>query len=103
MRHGAGPADASCSGQFFRDAQTAVDAGDPQNYVAAAVALPKVSTPRANAVSRGFVNFIAGDHGSILSPAASLAATAEIQRQIVTFAASDGATILISSPAVIQP
>ncbi len=123
--------------QFFRDAQTAVDSGDPLNYITAAVALrpyhliqivgggavlpdqvvpnsatqrlivaaaiPKVSTAGANAVSRGYVNFIAGDHGSILSPAASLAATVEIQRQIVTFAASDGTTILISNPAVIQP
>ena len=123
--------------QFFRDAQTAVDSGDPLNYVTAAVALrpyhliqivgggavlpdqvvpnsatqrlitaaaiPKVATAGANAVSRGYVNFIVGDHGSILSPAASLAATVEIQRQIVTFAASDGTTILISNPAVIQP
>jgi pimeloyl-ACP methyl ester carboxylesterase/uncharacterized protein YdbL (DUF1318 family) len=123
--------------QFFRDAQTAVDSGDPLNYVTAAVALrpyhliqivgggavlpdqvvpnsatqrlitaaaiPKVATAGPNAVSRGYVNFIVGDHGSILSPAASLAATVEIQRQIVTFAASDGTTILVSNPAVIQP
>ncbi len=123
--------------QFFRDAQTAADSGDPLNYITAAVALrpyhliqivgggavlpdqvvpnaatqrliiaaglAKVSTAGPNAVSRGYVNFIAGDHGSILSPAASLAALIEIQRQVVTFAVTDGATILISNPAVIQP
>ena len=68
-----------------------------------AAGLAKVSTAGPNAVSRGYVNFIAGDHGSILSPAASLAALIEIQRQVVTFAVTDGATILISNPAVIQP
>jgi len=123
--------------QFFRDAQTAVDSGDPLNYVTAAVALrpyhliqvvgggavlpdqvvpnsatqrlitaaalPKVATAGANAVSRGYVNFIAGDHGSILSPAGGLAPLVGIQQQVVTFAASDGATIRIQNPAVIQP
>jgi pimeloyl-ACP methyl ester carboxylesterase len=123
--------------QFFRDAQTAVDSGDPQNYIASAVALrpyhliqvvgggaslpdqvvpnsatqrlivaaalPRVSTAGANAVSRGYVNFLVGDHGSILSPAASLAATVQMQTETVAFAATDGATILISNPAVVQP
>ncbi|MCS6946960.1 MAG: hypothetical protein NZM12_05030 [Steroidobacteraceae bacterium] len=124
--------------QFFRDAQNAVDSGDPLNYIAVAAGLrpyhliqvvgngttvlpdqvvpnsatqrlivagnlTRVSTPGPNAVSRGFVNFIAGDHGSILSPAASLAATVEMQTQTVTFAASDGALIAIANPTVIQP
>jgi pimeloyl-ACP methyl ester carboxylesterase len=125
--------------QFFRDAQTAVDSGDPWNYIVRAAALrpyhlmqvvgggtptslpdqvvpnsatqrlwftaalTKVSTAGANAVSRGYVNFIVGDHGSILSPAASLAATVEMQTQTVTFAATNGTTILVSNPAVIQP
>jgi hypothetical protein len=68
-----------------------------------ASALPRVSTAGANAVSRGYVNFIVGDHGSILSPAASLAATVQMQTETVTFAATDGATILITNPAVVQP
>ena len=124
---------------FFIDAQTAVDSGDPVNYMSSAVALrpyllfqvvgsatslpdqvvpnsgtarliaaagptfTKVSTPGPNAISRGYVNFVAGDHGSILSPAASLATTVEMQTEAVTFAASGGTTILISNPAVIQP
>lgn len=124
---------------FFADAQTAVDSGDPINYIASAIALRpyhliqvvgsatslpdqvvpnsatqrliaaagptfvKVSAPGANAVSRGYVNYLVGDHGSILSPAASLAATVEMQTQTVTFAASGGTTILVSNPAITQP
>ncbi len=124
---------------FFSDAQTAVDSGDPVNYIASAIALRpyhlmqvvgngtslpdqvvpnsatqrliaaagptfvKVSTPGANAVSRGYVNYLLGDHGSILSPAASLATTVEMQTQTVTFAASGGTTILVSNPAITQP
>ena len=123
--------------QFFRDTQTAIDSGDPLNYISSAVALrpyhliqvvgggtvppdsvvpnaatqrlifaaglTKVSTPGPNAVSRGYVNYVVGNHGSIIDPTASLAATAEMQRQTVTFAATDGATILIANPAVVQP
>jgi pimeloyl-ACP methyl ester carboxylesterase len=125
--------------QFFRDAQTAIDSGDPWNHGAAAAAntpihmiqvvgatpppplpdqvvpnsatqrlidvmgLTKVSTPGANAVSRGFVNFVAGDHSSILNPAASLPATVEMQTQTVTFAVSSGTVIPITNPAVVQP
>lgn len=124
---------------FFIDAQTAVDSGDPVNYMASAVALRpyhliqvvgsgtslpdqvvpnsatqrliaaagptfvKVSTPGPNAVSRGYVNYLVGDHASILSPAASLAATIEMQTQTVTFAATGGTTILVSNPAITQP
>ena len=124
---------------FFSDAQTAVDSGDPVNYIASAIALRpyhmiqvvgsgtslpdqvvpnsatqrliaaagptfvKVSAAGPNAVSRGYVNYLVGDHGSILSPAASLAATVEMQTQTVTFAASGGTTILVSNPAITQP
>lgn len=41
------------------------------------------------------VRFTAGDHGSILSPAASLAATQEMQRQTVNFLASGGTCLPI--------
>jgi hypothetical protein len=45
-------------------------------------------------VGSGYVNFIAGDHGSLLSPASSAAATVELQTRVSTF------TI---APAVINP
>jgi len=129
--------------QFFRDAQTAIDSGDPWNHGAAAavnspihliqvvgatppaplpapqpdqvvpnsatarligvMGLTKVSTPGANAVSRGFVNFVVGDHSSILNPAASGPATVEMQTQTVTFAVSGGTVIPVANPAVVQP
>jgi len=41
-------------------------------------------TPRAGS---GYVNFIAGDHGSLLSPTASLPATTEMQTETVIFTA----------------
>lgn len=50
----------------------------------------------------GLVRFNAGDHGSILSPEASLAATIEMQTQMATFAASGGTVLLISDPSVIE-
>jgi hypothetical protein len=43
-------------------------------------------TPRAGS---GYVNFIAGDHGSLLSPTASLAATQEMQTETVLFTAGN--------------
>jgi len=42
----------------------------------------------------GYVNFIAGDHGTLLSPAASAAATVELQTEVATFTVA---------PAVINP
>ena len=50
-----------------------------------------------NAIAR----FTEGDHGSILSPAASLAATREMQRQSVTFFLSKGQSLVVSNPAVL--
>jgi hypothetical protein len=117
--------------QWFRDAQTAIDSGDPLNYISSAVALrpyflqqvvgdtvvpntgtqrlinavslPRVATVGNNLVSRGWVNMIAGSHGSLLSPAASLAATVEMQTQAATFVATDGTVIRITNGAVTQP
>jgi len=48
------------------------------------------------------VKFTAGDHGSILSPAASLEATIEMQTQTATFAASQGALLPITDATVVQ-
>ena len=118
--------------QFFRDAQTAVDAGDPVNFIAQATSLhpvhliqvvgsttslpdqvvPNSATQRLITASaygadvltripapaapgvvtsgagtppglRAYVNFLAGDHGSIIDPTASAAVTAEIDRKSV--------------------
>jgi hypothetical protein len=129
--------------QFIRDAQTAVDAGDPINYIAAAAAarpllvlqvvgggtlasggvsppdqvvvnsatqrlitaagLPRISTPGLNPVSRGYVNFLFGNHGSIIDPTASLLTTAEMQTESISFANTQGAAVLIGATGVVQP
>ncbi len=49
----------------------------------------------------GIVRFTEGDHGSILSPAASGAATVEMQTQMATFMATFGTTIPITNAAVV--
>ena len=50
----------------------------------------------------GIVRFTEGDHGTLLSPAASLAATVEMQTQVATFAATAGGLIKITNSEVIQ-
>ncbi len=139
--------------QFFRDAQTAVDSGDPINFIAAAAArhplhliqvvgggavppdqvVPNSATQRLIAAAgltriaapvapgpvivasgsppghRAYVNFLFGNHGSIIDPTASLAATTEMQTEAISFALGSppalpaGTLILIGNPAVIQP
>ena len=120
--------------QFFRDAQTAVDAGDPVNFIAGAVAarpvlltqvvndgvvpnsatqrmvnattFVKTATPGLNFVGAGsgtWVHFLEGSHGSLLSPAASLAATTEMQTHAASLAASGGAAFAITNPAILEP
>ena len=120
--------------QFFRDAQTAVDSGDPINYIATTVAakpvlltqvlndtvIPnsatqrllaaapflKTATPGLNAVAAGlgtWVHFTSGSHGSLLSPAASLAVTTEMQTHAASLAASGGAAFAITNPAILEP
>jgi hypothetical protein len=56
-----------------------------------------VSTPTLNTgANLGYVvRFTAGDHGSILSPTASMAATVEMQRETVNFLASGGTCLPI--------
>jgi hypothetical protein len=68
---------------------------------AAGAALPRVvpGTPR---VGSGYVNFTAGDHGSLLSPASSPAATVEMQTETATFTVT-GNTINVTNAAVVQP
>jgi hypothetical protein len=144
--------------QFFRDAQTAVDSGDPVNFIAQATALhpihliqvvgggssppdqvvPNSATQRLIVASsygpaaltripapaapgpvqdaggfRAFVNFVVGDHGSIINPAASPAATQQMQIESITFTGQPivgvfpqtppGTTMLIANPTVLQP
>jgi pimeloyl-ACP methyl ester carboxylesterase len=144
--------------QFFRDAQTAVDSGDPLNFIAAAarnhplhvlqvvgggaappdqvvpnsatqrlidaggltriaapastpgVPFPILATAGTPPGHRAYVNFIVGNHGSIIDPTASLAATTEMQSETVFFAlgfppvpAAPGTAIVVSNPTVIQP
>ncbi len=139
--------------QFFRDAQTAVDPGDPINFIATAAAnhplhiiqvvgggavlpdqvvpnsatqrlitaaaLTRIAAPAAPGPvidtthtppgHRAYVNFLLGDHGSIIDPTASLAATTEMQTEAISFALGSppalppGTLILIANPAVIQP
>ncbi|MCU0758906.1 MAG: hypothetical protein MUF07_06870 [Steroidobacteraceae bacterium] len=76
----------------------------------AAANLRRIGTVGPTAVGAGsgaWVNFVAGSHGTLLDPTASLAATVEMQSQTVQFAASavapGGPFVVIGNPAVIQP
>ncbi|MBN8482718.1 MAG: Ig-like domain-containing protein [Xanthomonadales bacterium] len=51
---------------------------------------------------RGAVRFIVGDHGSLLSPAASPAATAEMQGEMASLLVSGGTVVQIANPSVIR-
>jgi hypothetical protein len=91
-----------------------------------AAALARIPAPAApgpviNASGfRAYVNFVVGDHGSLIDPRASLATTTEMQAEAITFAGAPvppipqlsfpgfpattpGSAILILNPAVIQP
>jgi hypothetical protein len=53
-----------------------------------------------------YVSFIQGNHSSLFNPAASAAATTEMQRQSILFAASaiapGGPFLTITNPAVVE-
>lgn len=147
--------------ELLRDAQTALDAGDPLNFMAAAAAshpvhlfqiigsqispadqvIPNSATQRlidaagltriaartsaGNSISdpngfRSYVNFLVGDHGSLVDPTASMAVTTEMQAEAITFtgapvppvpllsfpgsAATPGGTaVVMLNPTVLQP
>ena len=59
------------------------------------------STQSASGI-RGVTRFIAGDHGSLLSPTASAAATAEMQGQMASMIVSNGAAVQVANTAVIR-
>lgn len=66
--------------------------------------LDKITATTQNAAGiHGAVRFTAGDHGSLLSPAASMAVTVEMQKQAASFIASNGTTVLVTDTSVIQP
>ena len=56
----------------------------------------------SSAAGGALVRFSAGDHGSIIRPDASPAATIEMQTQIATFAARQGTALPITDTSVIQ-
>lgn len=56
----------------------------------------------ASAAGSALVKFSAGDHGSILDPTSSLAATVEMQTQTAAFAASQGTQLPVTNAGVIQ-
>ncbi|MBA3562661.1 MAG: alpha/beta fold hydrolase, partial [Gammaproteobacteria bacterium] len=110
-------ADTTLFNQFFRDAQTVIDSGDPINFAEMAAALhpihmmevlgdtvvpnsaterlvdemglPTISMPGPNLTSYGIVRFTEGNHGSLLDPTASFAVTVEMQTETVVFAAGN--------------
>ena len=51
---------------------------------------------------KGAVRFIVGDHGSLLSPAASAAATVEMQGQMASYIVTNGTAVQVSNTAVIR-
>jgi hypothetical protein len=58
------------------------------NGLAGGLAFPRV-VPGAPVNGDGYVNFVVGDHGSLLSPAASAAATGEMQAEALVFTAGN--------------
>jgi pimeloyl-ACP methyl ester carboxylesterase len=82
---------------------------------------PSAPGPIANAGGfRSYVNYVVGDHASLIDPTASLAVTTEMQAEAITFAGAPvppipqlsfpgfpvtapGTAVLVLNPAVIQP
>jgi len=115
---------------FFVAMQTVFDDGDPINFANASAGknllllkttpdavVPNSTTDALSAVlglgqigiavgtpspfvGSGFVNFLAGDHSSFLSPATSLAATVEMQTEMANYLGSSalGAATIVISP-----
>jgi hypothetical protein len=73
------------------------------NPLAAVLGLQSItaSTTNANGI-RGVTRFIQGDHGSLLSPAASAATTVEMQGQMASFVVSNGTAVQVQNTNVIR-
>ncbi|MDZ4812006.1 MAG: lipase [Pseudomonadota bacterium] len=69
-----------------------------------ALGLPSITGPIAPnpAGIKGVVRFIVGDHGSLLSPAASPAATVEMQTQMASYIVSNGTAVQVTNTSVIR-
>lgn len=60
------------------------------------------STQSASGI-RAFVEFVQGNHGSLLSPTGAPAVTAEMQGEMASFVVSNGAAVQIQNTSVIRP
>lgn len=68
-----------------------------------ALGLASITATTQNAAGiRGAVRFTQGDHGSLLSPAASAAATAEMQGEMASLLVSGGTAVQVANPSVIR-
>jgi dienelactone hydrolase len=63
---------------------------------------PMINSTTSNSNLKAWLRFTAGDHGSILSPAASPVVTTVMQGAMATFLATNGATVSISDVTVVQ-
>jgi len=69
----------------------------------AEMGLPGISSTVSDANGvKVAVRFTAGDHGSILSPVASVAATVEMQAQMASMVATGGTTVVVTDTSVVQ-
>lgn len=70
--------------------------------LAAIMGLPSVSsTTVGEEPVSGIVRFITGEHGSLLNPTSSAAATVEMQRQMAAYFASGATAIVVTDPSVV--
>lgn len=67
-----------------------------------ALGLSTVTSSTQAAAIRGAVRFTAGDHGSLLSTAASAAATIEMQGQMASMIVSNGQAVQVTNTSVIK-
>lgn len=69
----------------------------------AAMGLSAITSTTTNTAGiRGAIRFTQGDHGSLLSPAANAAATAEMQGQMASMIASGGVQVRVTNSGVIR-
>lgn len=61
--------------------------------------LTRLTATTAGLNQKAWLRFTAGDHASLLSPAASLAVTSVMQEATATFLASNGALVAVNNPA----
>lgn len=67
-----------------------------------ALGLSTITATSQAAAIRGAVRFTAGDHGSLLSPTASGAATVEMQTQMASMIVSNGQAVQVTNTSVIR-